>query len=359
MANSPEQFFARTRNARKVMVLDLGFLGDTVHLLPALWMVRQAYPQAELHVAVASHITSLMDCVPWVDKTWGYMRYPRHATLKENFQMITALRREKFDVLINLNGSDRSSWLTFFSGARERLGRVPDDGGPPFWRRMFTAHVHHPFEPEPVYLQRCRCLEKSGFPATPPEFHVEIDPAQLKAAEIDVADTGKYFHISPFTTADHRELSPEQLTEFVTALMAKFPDKKLALSCASNPREQDKMAKLLAMLPQKPWRVLAGHLNLVQLAAVIRHSALHFCGNTGTLHLAVMTNTPTVTWFWAGQNSRVWLPVTEHCRAIIGENVPDSTFLAKIDTAELLRAAQSVLAAPAANPYPAAAKTGS
>ena len=35
------------------MVLDLGFLGDTVHLVPALWMVRQAYPQAELHAVVA------------------------------------------------------------------------------------------------------------------------------------------------------------------------------------------------------------------------------------------------------------------------------------------------------------------
>jgi ADP-heptose:LPS heptosyltransferase len=64
--------------------------------------------------------------------------------------MVAKLRREKFDVLINLNGSDLSSWLTFFSGARARLGRVPSDGGPPFWRRMFTAHVQHPFELEPV-----------------------------------------------------------------------------------------------------------------------------------------------------------------------------------------------------------------
>ena len=39
MASSPEHFFQRTRHARKVMVLDLGFLGDTVHLLPALWML--------------------------------------------------------------------------------------------------------------------------------------------------------------------------------------------------------------------------------------------------------------------------------------------------------------------------------
>ena len=95
-------------------------------------MVRQAYPQAELHVAVAAHITSFMDCVPWVNRVWGYMRYPRHATLRENFQMVSRLRKEKFDVVINLNGSDRSSWLTFLSGAHERLGRLPDDGGPCF-----------------------------------------------------------------------------------------------------------------------------------------------------------------------------------------------------------------------------------
>ncbi len=118
-------FFSRTRNAKKIMVLDLGFLGDTVHLLPSLWMIRLAWPEAELHVAVASHITSFMNCTPWVDRVWGYMRYPRHATLRENFDTIRGLRRERFDVLINLNGSDRSSWLTFFSGAHERLGRVP------------------------------------------------------------------------------------------------------------------------------------------------------------------------------------------------------------------------------------------
>src|SRR6267154_3741588 len=133
-----ESFLNRTRSAQKVMVLDLGFLGDTIHLLPALWMVRQAYPQAELHVAVSTQVTSFMECVPWTDRVWGYMRYPRHATLRENFQFVTRLRREKFDVLINLNGSDRSSWLTFLSGARHRLGRRPRDGGPPFWRKLFT-----------------------------------------------------------------------------------------------------------------------------------------------------------------------------------------------------------------------------
>jgi len=343
VASPVDHFYARTRAAKKVMVLDLGFLGDTVHLLPALWMVRQAYPQAELHVTVAAHITALMDCVPWVNRVWGYMRYPRHATLRENFKMVACLRREKFDVLINLNGSDRSSWLTFFSGARERLGRIPADGGPPFWKRMFTAQVAHPFGEEPVYLQRCHCLEKAGFPFTQPEFHTEIDPANLRAAEISEADKGNYFHISPFTTADFKELPPAQLVEFIAALAEKFPQKKIVLSCAPVKRELEKMEKLVASLPQKPWRVFAGNLSLAQLAAVIQHSALHFCGDTGPLHLALMTNTPTVAWFWPNPGLCEWVRDGERCRVLVGANGPGAAHLQKISTGDLIAAAQSVL----------------
>jgi ADP-heptose:LPS heptosyltransferase len=345
-ATEPQKFFQRTRSAKKVMVLDLGFLGDTVHLLPSLWLVRQAYPQAELHVTVATHITSFMECVPWVNRVWGYMRYPRHATLRENFQMVAGLRREKFDVLINLNGSDRSSWLTFLSGARERLGRVPKGGGPPFWRQMFTAHVEHPFGEEPIYWQRCHCLQKAGFPFAEPEFQVEIAATNLLAAQISDADKGSYFHISPFTTADYKELSPAQLVEFITALAREFPEKKLALSCAPTERELGKMAELVKLLPQKPWRVFAGNLNLIQLAAVIRQGAAHFCGDTGPLHLAAMVGTPTVAWFWPNPGLREWMPTGEKYRALVGSREPGGQFLGNIQTEELVRATATVLAAP-------------
>lgn len=338
-------FFSRTRDAKKIMVLDLGFLGDTVHLLPALWMIRRSYPDAELHVTVASHITSLMGCVPWVDRVWGYMRYPRHATMRENFDMIRRLRRERFDVLINLNGSDRSSWLTFFSGAPERLGRMPNNGGPPFWRYLFTAHIQYLFRMEPMYLQRCRCLEKAGIPFILPEFHVEIAPENLHAAEISETDRGTYFHISPFTTADHRELSPAQFVEFLLVLKKSFPKKKVVLSCSPTEREQKKMAELLAMLPEKPWRVFAGDLNLIQIAAVIKYSALHFSGNTGPLHLAVMTQTPVIAWFWPNPGTTEWVPIGEKCRVIIGANPPGANFLANVSTDALIDAAKSALSA--------------
>ena len=325
------------------MVLDLGFLGDTVHLLPALWMVRQAYPQADLHCVVAEHVTSLMECVPWVNRVWGYMRFPRHATPRENFQMVSRLRREKFNVLINLNGSDRSSWLTFLSGARERLGSRQDGGGPPFWQWMFTESVSHPFQPDPIYLQRCRCLEKAGFPSIPPEFRVEIPQIHLQAAKIFAADTGTYFHASPFTTDDRKELPPEQFAELMGGVSKQFPEKRWVISCAPTERERKKMESLLPLLPFKPWRVYAGNLNLIQLAAVIHHSALHLCGDTGTLHLALMTGTRTVSWFWPNPGRQAWVPEGKGHRTIVGHSEPDKQFLCGIQTGELVQAAGAVL----------------
>jgi ADP-heptose:LPS heptosyltransferase len=347
MTDAPTEktFLERTRYAKRVMVFGLGFLGDTVHLLPALWTIRQAYPQAELHVAVSSQVTSFMECTPWVNRVWGYMRYPRHATLRENIQFITGMRREKFDALINLNNSDRSSWLTFFSGARERLGLLPRDGGPLFWKQRFTELVPSPVLPEPIYVQNCRCLEQAGFPTTKPEFHVEIKPAHLAAADISAADAGGYFHLSPFTTDNRKELKPDQLVELIAALETKWPEKKLILSCAPDERERGKLQSLLNRLRNKPWRVFAGELNLIQLSAVIQHGAVHLCGDTGTLHLALMTGTPTVSWFRPTPGLKVWMPVGEHHRTLIGTGDDPHAALQGIATADLVNAIQIVVQA--------------
>ncbi len=260
--------------------------------------------------------------------------------------MVARLRRERFDVVINLNGSDRSSWLTFLSGAPARLGRRPKDGGPLLWRRMFTEVVQYNSPEEPVYLQKCRCLERAGFPFTQPEFHAQIDPAHLQAAEITTADAGTYFHLSPFTTADKRELPPEQLTELISVLECRFPEKRWVLSGAPTERERKKMEALVAQLQRKPWRVFAGELNLVQLAAVIQHSAVHLSGETGTLHLALMTGAPSVSWFWTRPGMRVWMPVGDRHRTVLGTEDPEGKALRGVETTELVRAVADVLGTP-------------
>jgi ADP-heptose:LPS heptosyltransferase len=78
------------------------------------------------------------------------------------------------------------------------------------------------------------------------------------------------------------------------------------------------MESLVTQLRQKPWRVFAGKLSLLQLAAVIQHSAAHLCGDTGTLHVALMTGTPAVSWFRSYPGMQAWIPTGSQHRTLVG-----------------------------------------
>ena len=304
------------------MLLDLGFLGDSIHLLPALWTMRQAYPEAELHVMVSEHVTKIMEVAPWVDKIWGYPRFPRGPKWYQDLGRIRRLRAAKFDVVINLNGSDRSSILTGLSGARWRLGRRPLDGGPSFWSAMFTHVVEHPYKTELISTQRWQCLKKAGFPGDKPELHTEI-PGTVEASALQKAGCeGGWIHVSPFTTEDYKELPAAQLSELLRDLHRRWPDRKIILTSAGNERESRKMSALLASLDFQPWRVFAGDLDLLELAAIVQASCLHLGGDSGGLHVAWMTGVPTVTWFRRYDGLADWQPVGCRHRFVVGEKTP-------------------------------------
>ena len=224
----------------RVLLLNLGFLGDSIHLLPALWTLRQAYPQAELHVMVAEHVTRVMEVAPWVDKVWGYPRYPKGPKWYQDLGRIKHLRDANFDVVINLNGSDRSSILTGLSGARWRLGRVPQDGGPSFWPLMFTHIVEFPYHSALISTQRWECLKQSGFPGEKPEFTIEIPASSMASMTEKAGGDGGWIHVSPFTTVNYRELSVQQMTELLGSINRRYPELKIVLTCAPNKREQKK-----------------------------------------------------------------------------------------------------------------------
>ena len=316
------------------MLLDLGFLGDSIHLLPALWTLRQAYPEAELHVMVSEHVTKIMEVAPWIDRIWGYPRFPRGPKWYQDCGRIRRLRAAKFDVVVNLNGSDRSSILTGLSGARWRLGRRPEDGGPAFWSAMLTHIVEHPFKTELVSTQRWQCLKKAGFPGDKPEVHIEIPAGARVSALQKAGGEGGWIHVSPFTTEDYKELPAAQLSGLLCDLHRRWPDKKIILTSAANDREKAKMSALLASLDFRPWRVFAGDLDLLEFAAVVQASRLHLGGDSGGLHVAWMTGVPTVTWFRRYDGLADWQPIGPRHRSLIGERT--SFGLAGIETSEIV-----------------------
>src|SRR5215467_4171734 len=131
MSSDLAHFYSRTRAARKVIVVDLGFLGDTVHLVPALWELKNGYPDAPLHVLTSSVGAEVLQLAPCVDRAWGMELRRDKRTLRQQWELLRALRREKFDLAFNFSGADRTIFMTALCGARWRVAHP--GGRQHFW----------------------------------------------------------------------------------------------------------------------------------------------------------------------------------------------------------------------------------
>ena len=331
---------------RKVLVVELGGLGDNVHLLPALWLVRQRWPQAGLHVLVNAHVAGLFRLAPWVDRVWAYAKPPQ-GKLAALRRWMRTLRGERFDVVIDTKSSDRSSLLAWSTRAPRRIGRRPADGGPLGWRLLFHEVVDVPYYTEPMYWQKWRAVRQAGFggEAARPEFHIAVDAQLRRAAGIVQDDEQRYIHVSPCTTADARELPAAQLAELLARLRAAFPQLRLVLSCANNAREQSKLADLVPRLAEAPWKVFSGTLDIPALAAVIETAALNLSGDTGSLHLAMLTRTPALAWFRHHRGEKEWIAEGAQYRTLIAPDEGPRDAIHGLDTAALSAAAAEILKA--------------
>jgi ADP-heptose:LPS heptosyltransferase len=333
-----DRFYDLTRNSRKILVPDLGFLGDTLHLFPALREIREAYPEARLHVMAADHVKDLLQLVPWIDQSWGYPRFPTSPPWYRLLPLIRKLRREHFDAVINLNGSSRSSFLTACTGARFRLGRLPERQKKPLWTRLYTHRVSVPYKSIPVFEQRRICLQQAGIPV---QKSVRWDVTIPAAAEQTVArlleDDRPFIHVSPFTTMDVKELAPEILARVLNEFVASHPEENLVLTCAPNSRERDKLAALLPLLHSQPWKCFAGTLTTLQACALIGKAKLHLGGDSGGVHMAVMQEIPTVVWFKETQVSSGWAPQGPRDVLVCG-TADDSTGFLQVDPEKILKA---------------------
>src|SRR5205809_6074231 len=94
-------FYEQTGAARKIIVVDLGFLGDSLHLVPALWELREHYPQAELHARSSPLGAEVIRLAPCVDRVWPLELAPDKRTWREQWRLVRAWRRERVYLAFN------------------------------------------------------------------------------------------------------------------------------------------------------------------------------------------------------------------------------------------------------------------
>jgi ADP-heptose:LPS heptosyltransferase len=296
---------------KKILALQFKYLGDAVFITPALRALKEHRPDAELHVLVAAEVAPLLENLPWIKKVWALPRTRGKVRLRESWPLIRALRREKFDRAVDFGGNDRGAILSFFSGAKTRLG--PVEKKKLLQTFCYTQTVSADTLP-PAWVQRHLRLLSAWQIPPPKSAHLEIAADTALAAEAAKLLPGGMILCHLGTSQPRKEWPVARWQEFFR--LAQAAGLALAFSAGNNERERSLLADLKKVEPEIFALPPIGDLNL--FLAVLKRARLVIAGDTGPLHFAAGLGVPVIGLFGTADSLLRSAPIYEAGQIVKG-----------------------------------------
>jgi heptosyltransferase-3 len=125
------------RSAKKILVIDLGYIGDTIWMSPFIKNLKLNLPDADISALVNEGCEAFLKLIPELSEVISFKR----KKMKGNWgafrfiKFLKEIRNKKFDTVFVLSNLDRPTIIGFASGARIRIGFKTDN----WWRGLLLT----------------------------------------------------------------------------------------------------------------------------------------------------------------------------------------------------------------------------
>ena len=318
------------KNVRRVLVVRLRSIGDTVLATPSLIALREFLPDAQIDVLLEDWVAPLLEGFDAVDNviTVGKGSADRMKTAWE-------LRLRKYDVAFNLHGGTTGTFFTFASGARHRVGYTEYQysflynhlltSASDFWRKEQThsaeqqlallGFVGVPFEPD----QRSRlsvsnlALESvAGKLTAETQRRGGTEDGDLLGRSAERGDFALIHPAAAFATKTWAVENFARTAEFLS-------EKGLQAVAVAAGNERDVLDRLID--ESKVPVIAFNDLTLPEITALSSRASLFVGNDSGIAHIAAAVDTPTVVVF-GSSNINHWRPWTDAPNEIVREELP-------------------------------------
>jgi lipopolysaccharide heptosyltransferase I len=282
----------RDLEPRRVGLIKPSALGDIVHSLPVLTALRRRFPSAHITWVVNRAYEPILEGHPHLDATLPFDRSAARGGLWTGFRafigFLGALRRQRFDLVIDLQGLLRTGLMTRATGARRRVGLATARERATWF---YTDRVPVPDFQATHAVDRYWLVAAALGAGGPREFHVPLQPdARAWADGVLRALARPWVAVAPGSRWLTKRWPPGHFAELARRGQARFGGTVILVG---TPDE----APLAAAVRQQlagPVLDLTGKTSLAQLAALLARVDVMAANDTGPLHLAAALGRPVV-----------------------------------------------------------------
>jgi len=286
-----------------VLLIRLGAVGDVLRTLPALHLIRASYPAVRVAWLVEDLSRDLLLGHPEIDEV---LRFPRRELRDAAHPRILAgllagvardLRRRRFDVALDFQGSLKSGLLALLSGAPRRVGLSPGHCRELSW--LFTNEWVRPRERRLNRVERNLLIaEAIGARGDTIEMILPERPDEGRAAEDLLRSLNPrglpVVVLSPGTSRRqrHKRWPAEHFSGLAGRLAS---DAGVLVLVVWGPGEEELARSVAASSGGRA--EVAPPTSLRLLASILRRAALFVGADTGPMHLAWSVGCPVLALF--------------------------------------------------------------
>lgn len=334
-----------------ILLIQLKRIGDLILTTPSIAALREKFPKASISLVVSAAVKELLPAISGIDKVFEV-----RGRTDDALDWI-ALSLGKFDYCLDFTRNDRSSFLTFLSGARKRI-----TSDHPNLRTKLRARSYNEFVDAPVgnlhtVDYHLALLKPLGIENASRTIRLHLpEETTAKANQLlraaNLGDAFVCFH--PGSARAEKFWEASRWAEAIDHC-ARETGMKCVLTGGRSSVEQAQIAAIKAAAKSTPID-LSGKTTLLTLAALVRKARLLVTVDSAPMHFAAAWETPQVVLF-GPTNPFHWHPRSESAMVLLGGNEgPVTEFKPKqrampmnqISTKTVIDAMESLLSAPAA-----------
>ena len=274
-------------NNKKILIIRLSAIGDTIHTLPMVNALKKKYPECKIGWVVESKAKMFVENNPLIDKCFVIDK-----KRKNFFRVIKRIRKENYDIALDPQQLLKSGIILELSGAKRKI--TLSGGRELSWvfaneivkakTKLFDINYHVVKR----NLELCEYLgcdvDEIFFP-TPEisEDDKEITKSLLPHGEKPVVA------FAPATTWRNKHLPLDFWLEVVNYLKD-----KANIIFTGSIKDTNLINNIIENADNKDLKNLAGETNLIELKELFSHCKLIITPDSGSAHIAWAAQTPYV-----------------------------------------------------------------
>jgi heptosyltransferase I len=276
------------QSPRKILIIKPSAIGDVVHTLPILKLVRTQFPKAHITWLVTPQCASLLEEHPLLDEVLLFERRRFGAGWRDPkaaagiIRFARDLRAKQFDLVLDLQGLFRSGWMAWQTGAPIRVGFA---NAREFAWAFYTHRVPIATMEQHAIERYLTLAETIGCPRGPVDFTFNTDDATRQSVTAMLSGIENFAVLLPGTNWETKRWPVEKFAAMAKSLRERF---SLKIITVGGPDDVQLSTQIPADLD------LTAKTTLRQLVALLEKSSLVVANDSGPMHIASALGKPLV-----------------------------------------------------------------